>query len=221
MQDQIQFASNARESALATNKLMRNTYALLSMTLLFSGAMAGIAIVTNAAPMGLLGLVGMFALLFILQAARNSVWSLPLVFAFTGFMGYSLGPIVNYYLGMAGGGQIVATAMSMTGIIFLGLSAYAISSKRDFSWMGGMLIAGLLVVIVAAILGIFFHIPGLQLAISAVVVMLMSGFILFDTSRMVHGGETNYVMMTVSLYLNIYNLFTALLHLVGAFSSDD
>lgn len=221
MQDQIQFASNARESALATNKLMRNTYALLSMTLLFSGAMAGIAIVTNAAPMGLLGLVGMFALLFILQAARNSVWSLPLVFAFTGFMGYSLGPIVNYYLGMAGGGQIVATAMSMTGIIFLGLSAYAISSKRDFSWMGGMLIAGLLVVIVAAILGIFFHIPGLQLAISAVVVMLMSGFILFDTSRMVNGGETNYVMMTVSLYLNIYNLFTALLHLVGAFSSDD
>lgn len=221
MQDQIQFASNARESALATNKLMRNTYALLSMTLLFSGAMAGIAIVTNAAPMGLLGLVGMFALLFILQAARNSVWSLPLVFAFTGFMGYSLGPIVNYYLGMAGGGQIVATAMSMTGIIFLGLSAYAISSKRDFSWMGGMLIAGLLVVIVAMILGFFFHIPGLQLALSAVIVLLMSGFILFDTSRMVNGGETNYVMMTVSLYLNIYNLFTALLHLVGAFSSDD
>lgn len=221
MQDQIQFASNARESALATNKLMRNTYALLSLTLLFSGAMAVVAIATNAAPMGLLGIIGMFALLFILQAARNSVWSLPLVFVFTGFMGYSLGPIVNYYLGMAGGGQIVATAMSMTGIIFLGLSAYAISSKRDFSFMRGMLIAGLLVVIVAMILNIFMQIPGLQLAMSAVIVLLMSGFILFDTSRMVNGGETNYVMMTVSLYLNIYNLFTALLHLVGAFSSND
>jgi len=221
MQDHVQYASNARESALATNKLMRNTYALLSMTLIFSAVMAVVAIATNAAPMGLLGLVGMIALLFILHRVQNSVWSLPLVFLFTGFMGYSLGPIVNMYLGMANGGQIVATALAMTGITFLGLSAYAIASRRDFSMLGGMLSAGLIVVIIAMIASWFFSVPGLQLAISAVIVILMSGFILYDTSRMIHGGETNYVMMTVSLYLNIYNLFLSLLHLVGAFSGDD
>ncbi len=207
MQDHVQYASNARESALATNKLMRNTYALLSMTLIFSAVMAVVAIATNAAPMGLLGLVGMIALLFILHRVQNSVWSLPLVFLFTGFMGYSLGPIVNMYLGMANGGQIVATALAMTGITFLGLSAYAIASRRDFSMLGGMLSVGLIVVIIAMIASWFFSVPGLQLAISAVIVILMSGFILYDTSRMIHGGETNYVMMTVSLYLNIYNLF--------------
>ena len=221
MQDHVQYASNARESALATNKLMRNTYALLSMTLIFSAVMAVVAIATNAAPMGLLGLVGMIALLFILHRVQNSVWSLPLVFLFTGFMGYSLGPIVNMYLGMANGGQIVATALAMTGITFLGLSAYAIASRRDFSMLGGMLCVGLIVVIIAMIASWFFSVPGLQLAISAVIVILMSGFILYDTSRMIHGGETNYVMMTVSLYLNIYNLFLSLLHLVGAFSGDD
>jgi len=221
MQDQVQYASNARESELATNKLMRNTYALLSMTLIFSAVMAVVAIATNAAPMGLLGIVGMFALLFVLGRAQNSVWSLPLVFLFTGFMGYSIGPIVNMYLGMANGGQIVATALAMTGITFLGLSAYAIASRRDFSMLGGMLTVGLIVVVIAAIAGMFFQVPGLQLAISAVVVILMSGFILYDTSRMVHGGETNYVMMTVSLYLNIYNLFLSLLHLVGAFTGSD
>ncbi|MCP4788800.1 MAG: Bax inhibitor-1/YccA family protein [Gammaproteobacteria bacterium] len=221
MQDHVQYASNARESALATNKLMRNTYALLSMTLIFSAVMAVVAIATNAAPMGLLGLVGMIALLFILHRVQNSVWSLPLVFLFTGFMGYSLGPIVNMYLGMANGGQIVATALAMTGITFLGLSAYAIASRRDFSMLGGMLSVGLIVVIIAMIASWFFSVPGLQLAISAVIVILMSGFILYDTSRMIHGGETNYVMMTVSLYLNIYNLFLSLLHLVGAFSGDD
>ncbi|MDP6968656.1 MAG: Bax inhibitor-1/YccA family protein [Gammaproteobacteria bacterium] len=221
MQDQVQYASNARESALATNKLMRNTYALLSMTLIFSAVMAVVAIATNATPMGWLGLIGMFALLFILGRMQNSVWSLPLVFLFTGFMGYSLGPIINMYLGMANGGQIVATAMAMTGITFLGLSAYAIASRRNFSMLGGMLNVGIWVVLGAIIASFFFNVPGLHLAISGVIVVLMSGFILYDTSRMIHGGETNYVMMTVSLYLNIYNLFISLLHIVGALSSDD
>jgi modulator of FtsH protease len=221
MQDQVQYASNARESELATNKLMRNTYALLSMTLIFSALMAVVAIATNAAPMGLLGIIVMFALLFILGRAQNSVWSLPLVFAFTGFMGYSLGPIINMYLGMANGSQIVGTAFAMTGVTFLGLSAYAITSRRNFNMLGGMLFAGLIVAVIASIANIFLQIPALSLAVSGVMVLLMSGYILYDTSRMVNGGETNYVMMTVSLYLNIYMLFVHLLNIVGFLNSDD
>jgi modulator of FtsH protease len=143
------------------------------------------------------------------------------VFFFTGFLGYSAGPIVNFYLSMANGGEIVTTALSMTGITFLGLSAYAVSSRKDFSFLGGFLMIGLILVIVASIANIFFAIPVLSLAISGVGVLVFSGFILYDTGRMVNGGETNYVMMTVSLYLNIYNLFMMLLHLTGALSGDD
>jgi modulator of FtsH protease len=222
MQDQIQYTSSGRESALATNKLLRNTYALLSMTLLFSALTASIAIFINAGFINpIISLVVMLGTLFALHRAQNSVWSLPLVFFFTGFLGYNLGPIINLYLGMANGGQIVATALALTGITFLGLSAYAISSRRDFSFMGGFLLTGLIVVVLASIANIFFAMPALQLAISAVGVLVFSGLILFDTSRMIHGGATNYVMMTVSLYLNIYNLFTMLLHLLSAFNSND
>ncbi|MDC9719849.1 MAG: Bax inhibitor-1/YccA family protein [Gammaproteobacteria bacterium] len=222
MQDQIQFSSSAQESALATNKVLRNTYALLSMTLIFSAVTATIAIASNAAPVSwILQLVVLFGTLFALQKFQNSVWSIPLVFFFTGFLGYTAGPIVNFYLGMANGGDIVITALAMTGITFLGLSAYAVSSRKDFSFMGGFLMIGLILVIIASVANIFFAIPALSLAISAVGVLVFSGFILYDTSRMVNGGETNYVMMTVSLYLNIYNLFMMLLHLTGALSSDD
>ena len=222
MQDHIQYVPRGRESALTTNKLLRNTYALLAMTLLFSALTASVAIVTNAGFIHpILSLVVMLGTLFVLHKAQNSVWSLPLVFFFTGFMGYTAGPIINAYLGLANGGQIVATALSLTGITFLGLSAYAISSKRDFSFMGGFLMTGLIVLIVASLANLFFAMPALQLAISAVGVLLFSGLILYDTSRMVHGGETNYVMMTVNLYLSIYNLFMMLLHLTGFFSSDD
>lgn len=222
MQDQIQFSSSSRESALATNKVLRNTYALLSMTLIFSAIMATMAIASNAAPVNfIVQLVVLFGTLFVLHKYKNSAWSIPLVFFFTGFLGYTAGPIVNFYLGMANGGDIVMTALSMTGITFLGLSAYAVSSRRDFSFMGGFLMIGLILVIVASVANIFFAIPALSLAISGVGVLVFSGFILYDTGRMVNGGETNYVMMTVSLYLNIYNLFMMLLHLTGAFSGDD
>ena len=222
MQDQIQVSSNAQESALATNKVLRNTYALLSMTLIFSAITATMAIASNAAPVNwIIQLVVLFGTLFALQKFRNSALSIPLVFFFTGFLGYTAGPIVNFYLGMANGGDIVMTALSMTGITFLGLSAYAISSRKDFSFMGGFLMIGLILVIIASLANIFFAIPALSLAISAVGVLVFSGFILYDTSRMVNGGETNYVMMTVSLYLNIYNLFMMLLHLTGALSGDD
>ena len=222
MQDEIQFTSNSRDSALATNKVLRNTYALLSMTLIFSAVTATMAISSNAAPMNwIIQLVVLFGTLFALHKFKNSVWSIPLVFFFTGFLGYTAGPIVNFYLGMANGGDIVTTALAMTGITFLGLSAYAISSRKDFSFMGGFLMIGLILVVIASVANIFFAIPALSLAISAVGVLVFSGFILYDTSRMVNGGETNYVMMTVSLYLNIYNLFLMLLHLTGAFSGDD
>ena len=219
MQEQVQLSSHSKESTLATNKVLRNTYALLSMTLIFSAVMATMAISSNAAPVNfIVQLVVLFGTLYALNKLKNSVWSIPLVFFFTGFLGYSTGPIVNFYLGMANGGDIVATALSMTGITFLGLSAYAVSSRKDFSFMGGFLMIGLILVIVAYI---FFAIPALSLAISAVGVLVFSGFILYDTSRMVNGGETNYVMMTVSLYLNILNLFLMLLHLTGALSGDD
>jgi modulator of FtsH protease len=222
MQDQIQFSSSSKESALATNKVLRNTYALLSMTLIFSAVTATMAISSNAAPVNfIVQLVVLFGTLFALHKFKNSVWSIPLVFFFTGFLGYTAGPIVNFYLGMANGGDIVTTALAMTGITFLGLSAYAVSSRKDFTFMGGFLMIGLILVIVASVANIFFAIPALSLAISAVGVLVFSGFILYDTSRMVNGGETNYVMMTVSLYLNIYNLFLMLLHLTGALSGDD
>ena len=152
---------------------------------------------------------------------KNSVWGIALVFAFTGILGFSLGPIINFYLQSAGGSQIVMTAMGLTGMIFLSLSGYALTTKKDFSFMAGFLMTGMWVVL-GSILLLFvgswmgWQIGGLHLAISAAIVLLMSGFILFDTSRIINGGETNYVLATVSLYLSIYNLFTSLLHLLGA-----
>ena len=222
MQDQVQLSSHSKESTLATNKVLRNTYALLSMTLIFSAAMATMAISSNAAPVNfIVQLVVLFGTLYALNKLKNSAWSIPLVFFFTGFLGYSTGPIVDFYLGMANGGDIVTTALSMTGITFLGLSAYAVSSRKDFSFMRSFLKIGLFLLVGALIANIYFAIPALSLAISAAGVLVFSGFILYDTSRMVNGGETNYVMMTVSLYLNILNLFIMLLHLTGALSGDD
>lgn len=209
-------------SVLATNKVIRNTYILLSMTLLFSAVTAGVAMLTNAKPLPwLLVMVVFIGGPFALNALRNSAWVLPLTFVFTGFMGYVLGPILSLYLSLPNGPQVVASALGTTGVMFLGLSGYALSSRKDFSFMGGFLTVGLLVGLVAIVANIWLQIPALSLAISAMMVLLMSGLILFDTSRMVHGGETNYVMMTVSLYANIYVLFLHLLNLFMAFSGED
>ena len=207
----------------AKNKLIRNTYTLLSMTLVFSAITAGISMAMNVGfGANLLSFVGsMILLMFVLPRTANSSMGLVVVFALTGLMGFGLGPLLNHYLALPNGGQVVMTALGGTGAIFLGLSGYALTTRKDFSFMGGFLMAGFMVVLLAALGNIFFAIPALSLAISAAVVMLMSGFILFDTSRIVNGGETNYLMATVGLYLSIYNLFTALLHLLGAFSSDD
>jgi len=212
MKPAVQIQSNV----LATNKVIRNTYTLLSMTLLFSGAIAGTAMALNLPHPGLLlTLLGYFGLLFATAKFRNSGLGLVFVFALTGFMGYTLGPILNSYLSLANGGQIVMTAMAGTGAIFLGLSGYALMTRKDFSFMGGFLIVGILVAFLAGLGAVIFEMPMLSLAVSAMFVLLMSGLILYETSNIIHGGETNYIMATVSLFVAIFNLFTSLLHLLG------
>jgi len=214
--------SRATTNALATNKMIRNTYTLLAMTLLFSAATAGVSMVLNLPHPGLIiTLVGYFGLLFLTYKFQNSVWGLVTVFGLTGFMGLTLGPIINAYLNMPNGSQIVMTAMGATGAIFLGLSAYALTTRKDFSFMGGFLMVGILVAFLAGLGAIFFQMPGLALAVSSMFVLLMAGLILYETSQIVHGGETNYILATVTLYVSIYNLFTSLLHLLGVFNSDD
>ena len=212
----------APESVLATNKVIRNTYMLLSMTLLFAAITAGAAVALKLPHPGLIvTLVGYFGLLFVTAKLRDSGWGLVSVFALTGFMGYTLGPIVSHYLGLANGGQTVMTAMAATATIFIGLSAYALSTRRDFSFMGGFLMVGILVAFLAGLGAIFFEMPALSLAVSAMFVLLMSGLILYQTSEIIHGGETNYVMATVTLFVSIFNLFTSLLQLLGFMNSDD
>lgn len=209
-------------AVLETNKVLKNTYMLLGMTLAFSAVTAGISMALNLpAFMGLVfSLIG-FGLLFVVNRMADSAKGLPAIFAFTGVMGAGLGPLLNAYLAMPGGPQLVMQSLAGTAFIFFGLSAYALQSKRDFSFMAGFLFAGLIVAIVAMIANIFMGIPALSLTISAAVVMIMSGLILVDTSRIINGGETNYIRATVGLYLNIYNLFVHLLHLLGAFGGDD
>jgi modulator of FtsH protease len=210
------------QSIIASNKVIRNTYLLLTLTLFTSAITAGIAMASGARPVHwLLMLVVFIGMPFAINALRNSVWSLPLTFGFTGFMGYVLGPILTLYLSLPNGSQIVAAAFGTTAVIFLGLSAYALTTRKDFSFMGGFLTVGLNVVLVAIIANIFLQIPALSLTISAAAVILMSGLILFDTSRTIHGGETNYVVMTVSLFANIYVLFIHLLNLFAALSGDN
>lgn len=209
-------------SLLSTHKVLRNTYALLAMTLLFSGAVAGAAVALRLPHPGLIvTLVGYFGLLYVTTRLRDGAWGLRSVFGLTGFMGYTLGPIVGHYLAMPNGGQTVMLAMSGTGAVFLGLSAYAVVSRKDFSFMDGFLAVGVLVAFLASLAGIFLQIPALSLAISAAFVLLMSGLILYETSNIIHGGETNYIMATVSLFVSIYNLFLSLLQLLGFTSSSD
>ncbi len=204
------------------NKVLRNTYLLLSMTLLFSGLTAGIAMATNAPPLHwLITLGGYFGLLFVVTRLRDSVWGLAAVFALTGFLGYTLGPILNVYLSLPNGSQVVMTALGGTGAIFLALSGYAVVSRKDFSFMGGFLMVGILVAFLAGLGAMLFNIPTLSLAVSGMFILLMSGLILYQTSEIIHGGETNYIMATVSLYISIFNLLLSLLQILGIMSGDD
>ncbi|MDX1696060.1 MAG: Bax inhibitor-1/YccA family protein [Ketobacteraceae bacterium] len=214
--------TDSLQSAVATHKVLRNTYSLLSMTLLFSALTAGASMAMNLPHPGLIiTLVGYFGLLFATTKFRNSAMGLVCVFALTGFMGYTLGPILNAYLSLANGGQIVMTAMAGTAGVFLGLSGYALASKKDFSFMGSFLFAGIIVGFLAGLAAVFLEMPGLSLAVSAMFVLLMSGLILYETSNIIHGGETNYIMATVTLFVAIFNLFTSLLHLLGFMSGDE
>jgi len=216
-------ATRPRQSVLATNEVIRHTYTLLSMTLLFSAAMAAVSVWVRMPPMvSLLSTGGALLLIWlVLPRTANSAKGLGVVFAITGLLGFGLGPILTVYLALPNGPQIVATAFGGTGVIFLGLSGYALATRRDFSFLGGFLFTGLLVVLVAALANIFLSIPALSLAISAVVILIMSGFILFDTSRLINGGETNYILATVSLYLSLFNIFIHLLSLLGIMGNDD
>lgn len=208
---------------LATNRVLKNTYLLLSMTLLFSAVMAGLAMALNLPHPGMIvSMVGYFGLLFLTSRFSHSSIGILCVFALTGFMGLTLGPILNLYLShFANGHVLVMTALGGTGVIFLGLSAYALISRRDFSFMGGFLMVGILIAFVAGIGAMVFSIPGLSLAVSAMFMLLMSGMILYQTSEIVHGGETNYILATVSLFVSIYNLFSVLLQFLGVFGGDD
>jgi modulator of FtsH protease len=209
------------EAILQTNKLIKNTYTLLSMTLIFAGVTAFIGVAMGASFGIALGanLVAIGLLWFVLPKASTSASGIPVLFGITGLLGFGLGPLIGHYLAMDS--SIVMTALGGTGAIFLGLSGYALTTRKDFSFMGGFLMVGLIVVIGASLLNIFLQIPALSLAVSSAVVLIMSGLILYQTSSMINGGETNYIMATAGLFLSILNLFTALLHLLGVFSGDD
>lgn len=218
-----QTIARSEQQILATNKVLKNTYILLSMTLLFSALTAGISMAMNFPPLGLLiTLGGYFGLLFLTTKFRNSSLGIVCVFALTGFMGLTLGPMLNMYLSAyANGGQLIMTALGGTGVIFLALSSYALTTRKDFSFMTGFLMTGIIVAFLAGLGAAIFNIPALSLGVSAMFIMLMSGMILYQTSEIIHGGETNYIMATVTLYISIFNLFTSLLHILGVMGGDD
>jgi len=213
--------TRSSSSVLATNKVLKNTYMLLSMTLLFSALTAYIGVQTGFQMGMIVTLVGYFALLFLTHKFADSALGIIFVFALTGFLGLTLGPILGLYLQLQNGTQMIMTALGGTGVIFMGLSAYALTSKKDFSFLGGFLMVGILVGFLAGLGAFIFNIPALSLAVSAVFILLMSGLILYQTSSIIHGGETNYIRATVTLYVALFNLFTSLLHILGVFGGDD
>jgi len=210
-------------NTIVINRTLRNTYQLLSATLLFSGLMAFLSMSLNFPYLGIwITLGGYFGLLFLVTKLRNSAAGILAVFALTGFMGLTLGPIIGIYTtAFSNGAELVAMAMTGTAAIFLSLSFYALYSQKDFSFLSGFLTAGIVVAFLAGIAAYFFQIPTLALTVSTAFILLMSGLILFETSNIIRGGETNYIMATVTLYISIYNLFLSLIHLLGIFSGDD
>ena len=218
----VAYGAPVQESALATNKVLRNTYMLLSMTLIFSAIMAGVSMAMQLPYFGPFVTLGVyFGLLFMTSKFRNSAAGIVCVFALTGFMGLTLGPLLSAYMtAVPNGSDLVMTALGATGLIFLGLSAYAIKSQKDFSFMGGFMMVGMFGLLAVILIGLFVDLSAFQMAISAGVVLLMAALILYETSAIIHGGETNYIMATISLYVAIYNLFINLLMLLGL-SGDD
>jgi len=217
-------AQRPQAQILETNKVLRNTYALLSLTLLFSAFTAGLSMMLNLPHPGMIiTMVGYFGLLFLTTKFSNSSMGLVFIFLLTGFMGLTLGPIINMYMEtFSNGEQLVMTALGGTGAIFIGLSFYALTTRKDFSFLGGFLMVGILVAFLAGIVAMFVpSMPGLSIGVSAMFILLMSGMILYQTSEIIHGGETNYILATITLYITIYNLFLSLLQILGVFSGND
>ena len=216
-------ARSTYQSALSTHTVLRNTYFLLSLTLLFSALTAGIAMKTNALPLNIfIQMIGMFGLLFLTMYLRDSVWGLVSIFAFTGFTGYTLGPVMNMYLKeFTNGSQLIMTALGATGVIFIALSGYVLTTKKDFSFMGGFLFVALLGAFLVSVVGMLFQLPMTQIVVSGAFVVIFSGYILFNTSQILHGGETNYIMATITLYLDILNLFLSLLRILSYFAGNN
>ncbi|HBV21189.1 MAG TPA: BAX inhibitor protein [Nitrosomonas sp.] len=210
-------------SGIEINKVLRNTYMLLSLTLVFSGFTAAISMAMNMPPMTYLISVigGMVIAMFVLPRFAHSTAGIGIVFLVTGLLGFGLGPILSMYASLPNGGNIIMLSLGGTGVIFMGLSAYVLTTRKDFSFLGGFLMVGFLLVLLAAVANIFLAIPAMSLMISAVVIMLMSGFILHDTSRIIHGGETNYILATIGLYMTIFNIFISLLQILGIMGGDD
>ena len=202
-------------TAVEFNKVLRNTYLLLGMTLAFSAAMAWFAMAIDAPYLGLWSLLGWIGLLVLIHKTANSVWGIASVFAFTGFLGFTIGPVIGLYLQMANGAEVVTMALASTAVAFVGLSAIALVTKKDFSFLTSFLMTGILIVFAVVILSWFLDLSAFYGAIGAAVVLLMSGLILWQTSEIIHGGETNYILATTTLYMSIYNMFSWLLMLIG------
>lgn len=215
-------ATQTRENAVVVNKVLRNTYLLLALTLAFSALTAGFAMASNAAPMNIwMLLIGFYGLLFLTHKLANSAWGLLSVFALTGFMGYTLGPILGYYLAASNGSQLVMTALGGTAFIFFGLSAYALVSRKDFAFLNGFMFAGFLVIVAMFVANLFLQIPALQLAMSGAFMLFSSAAILIQTGAIINGGERNYILATVTLYVSLYNILLSLLHLLTAFGGEE
>ncbi|MCP1339459.1 Bax inhibitor-1/YccA family protein [Idiomarina sp. M1R2S28] len=222
MNNRSQTYVGQNESTLAVNKVLRNTYTLLAMTLAFSAIVATISTMMNLPYPGfIITLVAYFGLLFGIHKTKDSGMGIVLTFALTGFLGYTLGPILNMALSMPGGGEMVATALGGTALTFFATSAYVLTTKKDMSKLGGLVTAGIIMVFVAMLANLFFQLPALQLAISAIMIPLMAMLIMWQTSDIINGGERNYILATVTLYVSIYNLFLSLLQLLMAFGGDE
>lgn len=208
--------ASRQESLLSTHVVLRNTYLLLSLTLLFSAGTAYFAMASNARFVNVwLFLILAYGLMFLTVKLRNSAWGLASIFAFTGFMGYTLGPMINSALKIAHGNEIIMTALGATGLVFFGLSAITLVTRKDFSFLANFLFVGMLVLVVAMLASVFFKIPALYLAISASFILFSSLAILMETSSIIHGGQTNYILATISLYVSIYNIFISLLNILS------
>lgn len=210
------------ESLVATHSVLRNTYLLLSLTLIFSAVCAALSMMANAPYPGIIvTLIGFYGLMFLTYKTSNSVWGLVSTFAFTGFVGYTLGPLLNAVMSGHNGSQIIMTALGGTGLIFFALSGYVLTTRKDMSFMSGALVAGTVIGLLMVVGSFFLKMPGFYLAISGFFMLLSSGWILWQTSQIIHGGERNYILATISLYVQLYNIFVSLLQILSAFSNRD